>query len=159
MGMERVVCFLHFSVRVERPHWTLRMALLLTWICTKLYPGASQRRFMAARSAGLVRAWSRANARSRTARSSDRSVNSSRRSSIPAQLLLTPAVWPVAVLPEGTDGVLQLGVGDLIVIGGRNIFDLGLRQIELRLRDFDDRREAEVISTLRQLKRQLCLFK
>src|SRR5947207_1158728 len=45
------------------------------------------------------------------------------------------------------------GVPRLILVAGGRLFDLGARLVELRLRQLDDRAQAEVVTLLRQIER------
>ncbi len=54
-------------------------------------------------------------------------------------------------LTQKADGVLQCRVLRLVVIFGVEILDFSLREIQLRLRQFDNRGQAEIVTPLRKI--------
>lgn len=57
-------------------------------------------------------------------------------------------------LPEQANGVLKRRVLSLIVVLRAEVFDSSLRNIQLRLGQFDDRSQAQVLASLRQMQSQ-----
>ena len=56
---------------------------------------------------------------------------------------------PNRTLPQQADSVLERGVLGLIVVLRVQILDLGLSQVQLRLRQFDDRGQTQVVAARR----------
>jgi hypothetical protein len=56
-------------------------------------------------------------------------------------------------LTEQAGTVLESGVLGLKLVFGAEVFDLGLSDIQLRLSQFDDRSEAEIVAALREILR------
>ena len=60
----------------------------------------------------------------------------------------------IQLSPEQPRAVLKSGILSLIVVLGAEILNLGLRDIQLRLRQLDDRCKPQIVAPLRQIQGQ-----